>query len=143
MPSHDNSERLDRDRPADRAREELLREFYHHLRPHWNIDFGIVHIPVPLASTGLSWLYVGLDTAALVFGIVCVFLGHSWRDLGIAVIVGAMFGMSTFVGQLLAVQLNVEEHQRDLLWRDALTQTYAARLAEIDEQRRSLGHESE
>jgi hypothetical protein len=36
-----------------------------------------------------------------------------------------------------------EEHQYDLLWRDALTQTYAARLAEIDGQIRALGGNSE
>jgi len=86
---------------------------------------------------------VGLDFVAFVIGIIGIFLGRSWRDLGTALIVGAMFGISTFVGQLLAVQLNVEEHQYDLLWRDALTQTYAPRLAEIDQQMRAIGEASE
>ena len=109
----------------------------------WQIPDSRFQIPVPLASKGFAWLYVGLDTALFAFGIVCIFLGHSWRELGIALIVGAMFGMSTFVGQVLAFQQNVEQHQHDLLWRDALTQKYAARLAEIEEQMRALADESE
>jgi hypothetical protein len=143
MSSQDNRERLDRVHALDKAREELLREFHRDLPSHWNIDLGKLHIPVRLASTGLSWLYVGLDTAAFAFGVACIFIGHSWRELGIALIVGAMFGFSTFVGQLLAAQLGVEEHQLDLLWRDAVTQTYAARLAAIDGQRRALADEGE
>jgi hypothetical protein len=142
MPSQDNSERLDRVRALYKAREELMRDFRRDLRPHWNIDFGKFKIPVPLASTGLSWLYVGLDIVAFIFGIACIFLGHAWRELGIALIVGAMFGISTFVGQLLAIQLYTEEHQIDLLWRDTLTQKYADRLAKIDEQARALINES-
>jgi hypothetical protein len=35
----------------------------------------------------------------------------------------------------MAVPLTVEEHQRDLLWRDALTRKYAARLAELEQRR--------
>jgi hypothetical protein len=142
MPSQDNSDQLDRDRAIDKAREDVLREFYQQVPPHWNIPLGSSRqIAVPLASTGLSWLYIGVDIAAFVLGVAGIFLGRSWRDLGIALIVGAMFGISNFVGQLLAVQLNVEEHQRDLLWRDALTRNYAARLAEI-EQGRTPGDES-
>jgi hypothetical protein len=141
MPSQENTERLDRILALDKAREDLLREFGQTIRPHWKVDFGRFHLPVRLASTGLSWLYIGLDTAAFAFGVACVFLGRSWRELGIALIVGAMFGISTFVGQILATQLSVEEHRLDLLWRDNLTKTYAARLAEIDEQLRALTDE--
>jgi hypothetical protein len=124
------------------ARDELLRALNSDVKPHWNIDFGKFHIPVPLASTGLSWLYVGLDTVAFGFGIACIFLGGAWRELGIALIVGAMFGMSTFVGQLLTVQLEVEEHKSDLLWRDDLTKAYAARLKKIDDQLGALAPSS-
>jgi hypothetical protein len=138
MPIHHNSERLDRLHALDKAREELLQEFNRALPSHWNIDLGRFHIPVRLASTGLSWLYVSLDAAAFGFGIACIFLGQSWRELGVALVVGAMFGISTFVGQLLGIQLSVEEHRLDLLWRDELTKAYAVRLAEIDEQRRVL-----
>jgi hypothetical protein len=139
MPGEVNGDSADRIRELDDARDELLREFGRALPPHWNIDFGGLHLPVRLASTGLSWLYVGADLALLAFGVACIFIGQSWRELGIALIVGAMFGLSTFVGQLLAVQLTVEEHRLDLLWRDALTQKYAARLADIDQQRQMLG----
>jgi hypothetical protein len=134
-----NQDNTDRARAFKEAREELVRELHSQVRPHWNIDFGKLQIPVPLASTGLSWVYVGLDMIAFGFGIACIFIGSSWRELGIALVVGAMFGISTFVGQLLAVQLSAEEHQIDLLWRDALTQKYAARLADIEEQFGPLG----
>jgi hypothetical protein len=139
MPGQDSGDRLDRVHALDQARGELLREFHQAVPPHWNIDLGKLHLPVRLASTGLSWLYVGLDIVAFALGVASIFLGGSWRDLGIALIVGAMFGISTFVGQLLAIQLSVEEHQLDLLWRDAVVMKYAARLAEIDEQRNGLG----
>jgi hypothetical protein len=107
MSIHDNPERPDRLHALDKAREELLQEFNRALPPHWNIDLGRFHIPIRLASTGLSWLYVALDVAAFAFGIACIFLGQSWRELGVALIVGAMFGISTFVGQLLGTQLSV------------------------------------
>lgn len=141
MTSQENTERLDRILALGKAREDLLREFRRTMRSHWNVDFGRFHLPVRLASTGLSWLYIGLDIAAFAFGVACIFLGQSWRELGIALIVGAMFGISTFVGQILATQLSVEEHRLDLLWRDDLTKTYAARLAEINEQLRALTDE--
>ena len=98
---------------------------------------------MPINSIGFSWLYVGLDTAAFAFGVACVFIGNTWRELGIALIVGALFGIGAFVGQLLSVQLSLEQHESDLLWRDDLAQKYAARLAEIDEQIRALGNKSE
>jgi hypothetical protein len=142
MPSQEDTERLDRILALGKAREDLLREFSRTMRPHWNVDFGRFHLPVRLASTGLSWLYIGLDIVAFTFGVACVFLGQSWRELGIALVVGAMFGISTFVGQILATQLSVEEHRLDLLWRDDLTKTYAARLAEIDGQRRAFTGDS-
>lgn len=143
MPSQDDNDRLDRYRALSEARKELVREFYRDFKPDWRIVLGRFHIPVRLGSTGFSWLYVAIDLAAFVFGIVCVFLGHSWRELGIALIVGAMFGMGALVGQLLAVQLNEEQHRKDLLWRDRLVQKYAARLAEIEEEMQKLGSESE
>jgi hypothetical protein len=144
MPSQEESERLDRFRALCEAREEVMSEFRHDFGPNWKIYLGgRFQIPVRLNSTGFSWLYVGLDITAFVFGIICVFLGQSWRELGIALIVGAMFAIGAFVGQLLSVQLNEEIHRVDLIWRDALAQKYAARLGEIDEQLRALGNESE
>ena len=55
---------------------------------------------MPINSIGFSWLYVGLDTAAFAFGVACVFIGNTWRELGIALIVGALFGIGAFVGKL-------------------------------------------
>ena len=140
VPSQGGSDRY---RALCKAQEELLREFACDFEPNWQISLVRFNIPVRLNSTGFSWLYVGIDLAAFVFGIVCIFLGSSWRELGIALIVGAMFGMGTFVGQLLSVQLNNEQHRQDLLWRDRLVQKYAARLAEITEGIQTLDNESE
>ena len=47
----------------------------------------------------------------------------------------AVEGIVAAIGdQLLSVQLAVEQHQNDLLWRDARTLKYAPRLAEISDQ---------
>jgi hypothetical protein len=143
MSSQDDSERLDRLRSLRKAQEELLREFDREIQSTWQIYVGRFNVPLQLSSGDFSWIYVGLDIAAFAFGIVCIFLGHSWRELGVALIVGAMFGIGAFVGQLLSVQLTTEEHQKDLLWRDSLTQKYAAQLSKIDERISALGHEKE
>jgi hypothetical protein len=136
--SQNGGERLDRIRSLSEAREELLREFDRDFQSNWHIYLGRFQIPVRFNSTGFSWLYVGLDIAAFAFGVFCIFLGQSWRELGIGLIVGSMFAISAFVGQILSVQLNGEQHKYDLLWRDSLIQEYAARLSEINDQIRML-----
>lgn len=142
MASVNNDDQLNRYRELCEAHAQLTRELSHELRPNWQIYLGKMSIPVRLNSTGFSWLYVGINVFAFAFGIACIFLGASWRELGIALIVGAMFGMGTFVGQLLSVQLGVEEHQQDLLWRDALVLKYAPRFAEINENIRAIINET-
>jgi hypothetical protein len=144
MPSQDDKERLDRYHALLKPREELLDEFDRDFRPDWQIEFGgKFRIPVRLGSTGFSWLYVGLNIAAFTFGVVSVFLGASWRELGIALIVGSMFAIGAFVGQVWSIQLNTERHQVDVLWRDRFLQEYADRYAELVKQVRLLDSESE
>jgi hypothetical protein len=134
VPSQDYEELLSRYHELARAHDELTRELRDDLRPNWHVYLGKIALPARLNSTGFSWVYVGINLFAFAFGIGCIFFGGSWRELGIALVVGAMFGMSAFVAQLLSVQLAVEQHQNDLLWRDARTLKYAPRLAEISEQ---------
>jgi hypothetical protein len=134
VPSTDYDELLGRYHELAKAHDELARELRDDLRPNWHVYLGKVAIPARLNAKGFSWLYAGLNAFAFAFGIACIFFGGSWRELGIALIVGAMFGMSTFVAQMLSVQLTVEQHQNDLLWRDARTLKYAPRLAEISDQ---------
>jgi hypothetical protein len=134
VPSADYDELLGRYHELAKAHDELTRELRDDLRPNWHVYLGNIAIPTRLNSTGFSWLYAGLNAFAFAFGIACIFFGGAWRELGIALIVGAMFGMSTFVAQMLSVQLAVEQHQNDLLWRDARTLKYAPRLAEISDQ---------
>jgi hypothetical protein len=142
MSSQEESERLDRFRKLWEEREELRREYRREFTPTWGMDLGHIHIPLRFSSAGWSWFYVSLEITFLAFGIGFVFLGQSWRVLGIALVVGALFGLGSFVGQIQAVQLNNEQHRRNLMWRDALTQKYAARLAENDEQLRVLRDQS-
>jgi hypothetical protein len=134
VPSPDYEELLSRYHELARAHDELTRELRDDLRPNWHVYLGKIALPARLDSAGFSWVYVGINLFAFAFGIGCIFFGGSWRELGIALIVGAMFGMSAFVAQMLSVQLAVEQHQNDLLWRDARTLKYAPRLAAISEQ---------
>lgn len=138
MPDQNENERADRYRELSRAREQVVYDLERDLNGDWQIVLGKNVIPVRLHSTGFSWIYVGLDIAAFAFGVACIFIGPTWRELGIALIVGAMFAIGTFVGQLLSAQLSIEQHQADLLWRDRLTEKYAARLAELDEEIQAL-----
>jgi hypothetical protein len=117
-----------------RAHDELARELRDDLRPNWHVYVGKVAIPARLNSAGFSWLYAGLNALAFTIRRRLHLLRGAWRELGIALIVGAMFGVSAFVAQVLSVQLAVEQHQNDLLWRDARTLKYAPRLAEISDQ---------
>lgn len=134
MPTPEYDRLLSRYHELARAHDELARELRDDLRPNWHVYAGKVAIPARLNSAGFSWLYVGLNALAFIFGVACIFFGGSWRELGIALVVGAMFGASALVAQVLSVQLAVEQHQNDLLWRDARTLKYAPRLAEISDQ---------
>lgn len=101
--------------------DELDREITDRLNevhPGWQIVFFRYHIPIRLNSTGLSWIYVVFNFLVFAFGITVIFFGDSWTELGIALVVGAMFATGSFVAQILSAQLNSEQHTADLVWRD-------------------------
>ena len=74
------------------------------LSSHWTLQFG----PFKLSVTGvksISLIYVVFNVACFVFGIAFVLLRGVLANLGIALIVGAIFSFGTLIAQVWAISV--------------------------------------
>jgi hypothetical protein len=69
----------------------------------WVFSFGPVRLQREIASTFLGQVYVIFNGACFVAGIVLCFLSGVPAEIGVALIVGALFSFGAFVSQFWAV----------------------------------------
>ncbi|WP_405059622.1 hypothetical protein OG474_43790 [Kribbella sp. NBC_01505] len=80
----------------------------------WNFRLGPVGINARFGSLRLAKYFVGFHLVVAIIGALLIFLTEDApRDLGMALIVGALFGLGAFIAQVWAAQVSREEWLRE------------------------------
>lgn len=76
----------------------------------WTLPLGRWAIRRPLASGYLFWAFVALHMSAATAGAVMILVGHGrLPDLGIALVVGALFGAGAFMAEVWVQSIHREQ----------------------------------
>ena len=74
------------------------------LSSHWTIDFGRFKLSVTGAKT-ITLIYMVFNSTLFTLGVVFTFLRGVFANLGVALIVGAIFSFSTLIAQVWSVSV--------------------------------------
>ncbi|MBB5808960.1 hypothetical protein F4560_008728 [Saccharothrix ecbatanensis] len=108
---------------VDRLLEErvkLLREFRSYQRQvhRWTISLGKLRFSRPVSSQGVAWLFLVWHLTAGVAGVVITIIWSSNRALGIALVVGSLFGFGSFLSQVWGQAIGREKDYLAKIWAD-------------------------
>ena len=84
----------------------------------WRLQLGRIAIHKPVGSQAITKAYLALNGVSFAGGFTAIFFGHPWQDVGVALVVGALFSIGAFVAQFWALQVAREQADNQLLWRD-------------------------
>ena len=98
QPTNDTEERVRQDMDA------LSRQ---HILP-WHFQAGPVGVSARLSSMRLAQLLVLLYLVITATGVVLITMGGAPRDIGIALVVGAVFASGAFLAQVWTLQVERE-----------------------------------
>jgi hypothetical protein len=100
-----------------------------HAASGWQLIAGPVRIRAVVRSETITLVYVAFNAACFIAGTIFIFAGGVLANLGIAIVVGAIFAFGSFVAQFWAVAVQNEREVRDRVFVDDWT-TEMKRLAE-------------
>lgn len=86
----------------------------------WQIKLGPLWIRRRIGSQVSAKLYVATNGVLLVAGAVLIFAEGAAADLGIAIVVGAIFAMGSFLGMVWSLTVEKERQSLDLLYGDEI-----------------------
>ena len=81
----------------------------------WAFSFGPLRIQRPVRSQTIIRVYVSFNTICFIAGIILVFPGGQLANIGIALIVGALFSFGAFVSQFWTVVTQLQQEKFDQL----------------------------
>ncbi|MFD7653369.1 hypothetical protein ACFV4N_05255 [Actinosynnema sp. NPDC059797] len=115
---HDESEREINQLLEERVN--LLREFRGYQRQvhSWKISLGRFRISRPISSQGLAWLFFAWHLMAGISGVLITVFWVSNRALGIALVVGSLFGFGSFLSQIWGQAIGREKDYLVKIWAD-------------------------
>ncbi len=102
-------------------------------RDAWQLQYGHVHLRMRMGSQRITRVFITLILVLLIVGVAATFVSGT-RELGIALVVGAIFAGASFITQYWAVQVAKEEEDNwrlDQELRKRLVDEYADRIQEI------------
>lgn len=81
----------------------------------WAFSFGPLRIQRPVGSQTIMRVYVSFNTICFVAGIILAFPGGQLANIGVALIVGALFSFGALVSQFWTVVTQLQQEKFDQL----------------------------
>lgn len=114
----ESASELDR---LQRELEELDRQISHEYTKHkWQVALTIggrsLGLRLPISSGLIFFGYVGFNVTAFAAGALLIALQGTWRELGVAIVVGSLFAFGSFIAQWWTVQVQFEREITDRVY---------------------------
>jgi len=110
----------------------ILKKFHKEYRT-WRLSLGPIRVKAALSSQHIALIFAFWHAFAGAAGILVFIFWQAGRPLGIALVVGSLFGMGSFVSQVWSQAMNKERDLHNKLWQEEQMEFVRELMTEVND----------